>query len=352
MAEKYQTGFDQPLLTTMYVNKKLARISAVQTLSRLNRTADRKSQTDLAVVDFVNDAEDIQEAFRPYYEEAMTLPSDPNLLYTAQSRVMSAQILVNAEMEEFARAYLEAEERAAGSTARWEKLHAELYRLLNPAVVRFTALIDSEDEDDHETAEDFRANLNDYVRKYGFLSQIVPYHDAELERLHLYGRHLLNRLPRRADGGVDIGEIDLSHMRVEKTGEHDLRLTPEGATVVKGFGDGAGGAKEPEKSRLAELIERFNAKFGTDFTEEDIIQPFEEAMADPKVKQAAVANNDQENFGVVFDKVFEDKMMDHVDSIATLGEKYFGSDPEFKSSLNSRARRAAWQLLREQAGVA
>lgn len=352
VAEKYQTGFDQPLLTTMYVNKKLSGISAVQTLSRLNRTADRKSQTDLAVVDFVNDAEDIQDAFRPYYEEAVTLPSDPNLLYTAQSRVMAAQILANAEMDEFARAYLEAEERAGGSAARWEKLHAELYRLLSPAVARFTALIDSEDDDDHETAEDFRADLNDYVRKYGFLSQIVPYRDAELERLHLYGRHLLNRLPRRADGGVDIGEVDLSHMRVEKTGEHDLRLAPEGATVVQGFGDGAGGAQEPEKSPLTELIEKFNAKFGTDFTEEDIIRPFEEAMAEPRVMRAAVANNDQENFGVVFDKVFEEKMMDHVDTIATLGEKYFGSDPEFKSSLNSRARRAAWQLLREQAGVA
>jgi type I restriction enzyme, R subunit len=190
------------------------------------------------------------------------------------------------------------------------------------------------------------------VRKYGFLSQIVPYHDAELERLYLYGRHLLNRLPRGADGGVDSGEIDLSHMRVEKTGEHDLSLAAEGATVVKGFGDGAGGAKDPEKSPLSELIDKFNAKFGTEFTEEDIIRPFEEAMADPKVKQAAVANNDQENFGVVFDRVFEDKMMDHVDTIATLGERYFGSDPEFKSSLNSRARRAAWQLLREQAGVA
>ncbi|WP_339156066.1 type I restriction endonuclease subunit R [Actinomadura luteofluorescens] len=352
VAEKYQTGFDQPLLTTMYVNKKLSGISAVQTLSRLNRTADRKTQTDLAVVDFVNDAEEIQDAFRPYYEEAMTLPSDPNLLYSAQSRVMSAQILVDAEMDEFARAYLEAEEKAGGSVARWEKLHAELYRLLHPAVERFTALIDSEDEDDHGAADDFRANLNDYVRKYGFLSQIVPYRDAELERLHLYGRHLLNRLPRRADGGVDIGEVDLSHMRVEKTGEHDLSLAPEGATVVLGFGEGAGGAQEPEKSPLAELIEKFNAKFGTDFTEEDIIRPFEEAMAEPKVKQAAVANNDQENFGVVFDRVFEEKMMDHVDTIATLGEKYFGSDPEFKSSLNSRARRAAWQLLREQAGVA
>ncbi|MFC5748810.1 type I restriction endonuclease subunit R [Actinomadura rugatobispora] len=351
VAEKYQTGFDQPLLTTMYVNKTLSGIAAVQTLSRLNRTADRKSQTDLAVVDFLNDAEDIQDAFRPYYEEAMTLPSDPNLLYTAQSRVMSAQILANTEMDEFARAYLEAEEKAGGSASRWEKLHAELYRLLNPAVERFTALIDSEDDDDHETAEDFRANLNDYVRKYGFLSQIVPYRDAELERLHLYGRHLLNRLPRRADGGVDIGEVDLTHMRVDKTGEHNLSLGPEGATVVKGFGDGASGAKEPEKSPLAELIEKFNAKFGTDFTEEDFVRPFEEAMAEPKVKQAAVAN-DLENFGVVFDKEFEEKMMDHVDTIATLGQKYFGSDPEFKSSLNSRARRAAWQLLREQAGVA
>ena len=88
VAEKYQTGFDQPLLTTMYVNKTLTGISAVQTLSRLNRTAERKTQADLAVLDFVNDAEDIQDAFRPYFEEANTLPSDPNLLYTAQSRVM------------------------------------------------------------------------------------------------------------------------------------------------------------------------------------------------------------------------------------------------------------------------
>ncbi|MWA04944.1 DEAD/DEAH box helicase [Actinomadura sp. LD22] len=351
VAEKYQTGFDQPLLTTMYVNKKLLGISAVQTLSRLNRTADRKSQTDLAIVDFVNDAEDVQDAFRPYYEDAMTLPSDPNLLYTAQSRVMSAQILADAEMDEFARAYLEAEEKAGGSAARWEKLHAELYRLLNPAVERFTALIDSEDDDDHEIAEDFRANLNDYVRKYGFLSQIVPYRDAELERLHLYGRHLLNRLPRRADGGVDIGEVDLSHMRVERTGEHDLGLAAEGAAVVKGFGDGAGGAKEPEKSLLAELIERFNAKHGSNLTEADVLPVVEETMAVQKVKQAAVAN-DLENFAIVFDPEFEQKMMDRVDTMATLGEKYFGSDPEFKSSLNSRARRAAWQMLREQAGVA
>ncbi|MGI5145121.1 type I restriction endonuclease subunit R [Plantactinospora sp. CA-294935] len=351
VAEKYQTGFDQPLLTTMYVNKKLAGISAVQTLSRLNRTAERKSQGDLAVLDFVNDAEEIKEAFRPYFEEAETLSSDPNLLYTAQSRVMSRSLLVEAEMRAFVEAYLAAEEQAAGNTAKWAKLHAELYRHLAPAVERFAALLNGEDEEDRDSAEAFRADLNDYVRKYGFLAQIVPYADPELEQLYLYGRHLLNKLPRLGDGGVDIGEVDLSHLRVEKTGEHDISLNPEGPAEMPGFGDGAGGAKEPEKSLLSELIERFNERFGTSFTDEDVVTPFNEAVADPKVRLAAVANDDEENFGHVFEPVFEEKMMDHFDTVADLGRKYFGPDRDFRSSLNRSARSAAWRMIRQQEGV-
>jgi type I restriction enzyme R subunit len=355
VAEKYLTGFDQPLLTTMYVNKKLAGINAVQTLSRLNRTADRKSQADLAVLDFVNDAEDIKESFRPYFEEANTLPSDPNLLYAAQSRVMQPDILVDEEMREFAEAYLAAEEKAAGSAARWEKLHAELYRHLGPAVGRFTELLDRKDEagdpdeEAREAAEQFRTDLNDYVRKYGFLAQIVPYRDADLECLYLYGRHLLNRLPRRGDGGVDIGDVDLSHLRVQKTGEHDLALTAEGAAALRGFGEGAGGAKEQEKSLLSELIEKFNEKFGTDFTEQDVITPFSEAKADPKVRAAAV--NDEENFGLVFDEVFEDKMAEHIDTIADMGRQYFSHDDSFKQSLNQSARRAAWRMIRREENI-
>ncbi|WP_089101348.1 type I restriction endonuclease subunit R [Streptomyces hyaluromycini] len=355
VAEKYQTGFDQPLLTTMYVNKKLAGISAVQTLSRLNRTADRKSQADLAVLDFVNDAEDIKESFRPYFEEANTLPSDPNLLYIAQSQVMQPDILVEEEMREFADAYLAAEEKAAGSAARWERLHAELYRQLAPAVGRFTDLLDRRDEagdpdeEAAEAAEKFRADLNDYVRKYGFLSQIVPYRDADLECLYLYGRHLLNRLPRRGDGGVDIGDVDLSHLRIQKTGEHDLTLTSEGAAELRGFGEGAGGAKEQEKSLLSELIEKFNDKFGTDFSDQDVITPFSEAKADPKVRAAAV--NDEENFGLVFDEVFEDKMAEHIDTIADMGRQYFSHDDSFKQSLNQSARRAAWRMIRREENI-
>jgi type I restriction enzyme R subunit len=355
VAEKYQTGFDQPLLTTMYVNKKLAGISAVQTLSRLNRTADRKSQADLAVLDFVNNAEDIKASFRPYFEEANTLPSDPNLLYTAQSHVMRPDILVEEEMREFADAYLAAEEKAAGSAARWEKLHAELYRHLGPAIERFTELLDRRDEagdpdeEAREAAERFRADLNDYVRKYGFLSQIVPYRDADLECLYLYGRHLLNRLPRRGDGGVDIGDIDLSHLRIQKTGEHDLALTAEGAAELRGFGEGAGSTKEQEKSLLSELIEKFNDKFGTDFTEQDVITPFSEAKADPKVRAAAV--NDEENFGLVFDEVFEDKMAEHIDTVADMGRQYFSHDNSFKQSLNQSARRAAWRMIRREENI-
>ncbi|MEU9360756.1 DEAD/DEAH box helicase family protein [Streptomyces sp. NPDC048301] len=350
VAEKYQTGFDQPLLTTMYVNKKLNGISAVQTLSRLNRTADRKTQSDLAVLDFANDAEDIQDAFRPYFEEANTLPSDPNLLYTAQSRVMSAPIISESEMDEFAEAYFAAKEKAAGSQAKWEKLHAELYRLLSPAVARFTPLLQSEEEDDVETAEDFHANLNDYVRKYGFLAQIVPYQDPELERLHLYGRYLLNRLPRRADGGVDIGEIDLSHLRVEKTGEYDVSLSPEGAAQLPGFGDGSGGAAEEEKSLLSELIEEFNAKFGTDFTEEDVRKPFNKTKEDPKVRAAAVVN-DEDNFGKVWDRTFADNMADHIETTAGIGRRYFGPDKSFRSNLDRSARRAAWRMIRREENV-
>ncbi|NEC14906.1 type I restriction endonuclease subunit R [Streptomyces sp. SID8014] len=351
VAEKYQTGFDQPLLTTMYVNKKLTGISAVQTLSRLNRTADRKSQADLAVLDFVNDAEDIQDAFRPYFEEAHTLPSDPNLLYTAQGRVMGAPVITEQEMDAFAAAYFAAKEKAAGSQAKWEKLHAELYRLLGPAVARFTALLNDPDDDDSvEVAEDFRADLHDYVRKYGFLAQIVPYQDPELERLHLYGRHLLNRLPRRADGGVDVGEIDLSHLRVVKTGEVDVSLSPEGPAELKGFGDGTGGAQEAEKSLLSELIDRFNEKFGTDFTEADVLPAFLATKEDPKVKAAALVN-DEENFAVVWDKKFNENMMDHISHTADLGRRYFAADSSFKSNLDRSARRAAWRMIRDEEGL-
>jgi type I restriction enzyme R subunit len=142
-------------------------------------------------------------------------------------------------------------------------------------------------------------------------------------------------------GPVSHRVVDLSHQRVQKTGEHDLALTAEGAVELPGFGNGSGGAKEQEKSPLSELIEKFIKRFGTDFTEQDVITPFAEAKADPKVRAAAV--NDEEDFGLVFDAVFEDKMIEHIDTIADMGCQYFSHDDSFKQTLNRSARRAAYQ---------
>ena len=133
-------------------------------------------------------------------------------------------------------------------------------------------------------------------------------------------------------------------------GEYDVSLTAEGPTTMQGFGDGSGGAKEAEKSLLSQLIEKFNERFGTEFTEQDVIRPFEEAKADPKVRAAAVVN-DEDNFGLVFDNVFADKMADHIDTIAGMGRQYFGPDKDFKSSLDRSARKAAWRMIRREEGL-
>jgi len=205
VAEKYQTGFDQPLLTAMYVDKPLTGVAAVQTLSRLNRIHRDKSQDDVFVLDFANEAEDIQRAFKPYFETTITEPTDPNLLYDKQREVMDYQLLVESEMDAFVVALLAAEQSPT-TEAQLEKAHAQLYRFLQPAVDRFTDLASH----DRDRAEEFRSSVSDYVRAYGFLAQVVGYADPDLERLYLYCRFLLRRLPHEPGAGVDIGETTLT----------------------------------------------------------------------------------------------------------------------------------------------
>jgi type I restriction enzyme, R subunit len=341
VAEKYQTGFDQPLLTTMYVDKPLMGVAAVQTLSRLNRTHPRKGQDDLFVLDFANDAEDIQNAFKPFFEATITTATDPNLIYDAERAVMDHQLLEESEMEAFAAEYERAQQLAADRT-KWERAHAELYRLTDPARDRFAARLD----EDPERAEEFRSDLRDYVRKYGFLAQVVGFTDRNLERLYVYGKMLLPRLKRRQDPGIDLGQVDLTHLRITKTGEHDLTLTPEGEQMLPGFtGDGAGVQHEPPRVSLAELIEQLNERFGSNLGEHDIVRgSAEAAMAEPQVRAAAFAN-DEENFGHVFDDVFEDKLYERIENDTKAVQK-FADDHEFNAELKSIARRYAYETLR------
>jgi type I restriction enzyme, R subunit len=345
-AEKYQTGFDQPLLTTMYVDKPLVGLAAVQTLSRLNRTHPLKSQEDVCVLDLANNAEDIQAAFRPYFEEALAEPTDPNLLYVKERDLKGYQLLVDSEIMAFAAEYLKAEETSA-TRSQLERAHAQLYRFTDPARDRYAALAEA----DPQTAEEFRAALNDYVRAYGFLSQIVGYADPELEALYLYGRFLWNRLPRRADAGVDVGQIDLTHLRIVKTGEADVRLAPEGPHVLPGFAADAGGAAaEPEEVPLAQVIADLNHRYGLDLGTSDQIWAVQQVVAiaeDPAVAQAGLVN-DIDKFGQVFDEHLERVVVDRAEANDTLVKRFF-DDPAFHEAFTHVARRHAYELIRRPA---
>ena len=164
VAEKYQTGFDQPLLHTMYVDKKLEGVRAVQTLSRLNRIHPGK--TDTFVLDFANDTQQIQVAFGPFFEATIAEPTDPNLLYNAAARLDALGVIDRQEAASFTIAFLGSSEAA----------NASLYALLDPAVERYTALHD----DDARDA--FRAALTAFVRVYAFLAQIVPFRGSVDDR--------------------------------------------------------------------------------------------------------------------------------------------------------------------------
>ncbi len=342
VAEKYQTGFDQPLLTTMYVDKKLEGVKAVQTLSRLNRTHPLKSQDDVFVLDFANAAEDIQDAFRPYYETTIAEPTDPNLLYTAQTDVMSHGLLVESEMT----AYVEALLATGGDVGT----HAKLYQHTNPARDRYVARL----EDDRVKAEEFRTALRDFTRAYAFLAQVVPFHDPELERLYLYGKALLTRLPRSEDAGVDIGQVDLTHLRITKTGQHNVNLgAGEGEQLVEGFtGGGRGPEHAPEMAPIEAVIEALNERLGGILTDADKVwvqQALTYAAADQEITTAAKVNS-EENFGYVFDGKFQDLVLTRHDANAELiGRVFANADTtEFFTRL---ARKVVYEMAREAAKV-
>ncbi len=144
---------------------------------------------------------------------------------------------------------------------------------------------------------------------------------------------------------MDIGQVDLTHLRISKTGEHDMGLTPDGEQVLPGFtGDGAGRAHEPEKMTLSELIDEFNSRFGTNLDESDLVEPMRRAAEDPKVRAAAFAN-DEENFGHVFDDVFQDRVYERIEDNTTFLQR-FADDAPFQAELTKLARRRAYEMIR------
>lgn len=318
VAEKYQTGYDEPLLHTMFVDKKLENLKAVQTLSRLNRTAPGKEET--FILDFVNDADEIQEAFRPYFEGAETTATDPALLDTLMMTLDGLGVVEDADVEGLI-AILANPKPAATD-------HARLYRLLEPAVTRFKKL----SEDDQET---FRDTARNFVRLYAFLGQILDYTDPDAEKRFAYVRALLHRLPERDRGKVDLGDkLLLTHLRLEKTGDRNLSLT-EGGDELPGYrGTGRKISPEEEQDRLSVLIKDLNERFGTNLGKADQLSLqgiVEDMSGDQDLAETARANN-EENFRFAFAKKFEPAVLDRFEANEALFGKIF-SDPEFKDRI-------------------
>jgi type I restriction enzyme R subunit len=299
VAEKFQTGFDQPLLHTMYVDKKLVGLHAVQTLSRLNRIHPLKEET--MVLDFANEAEDIQKGFMPYYEKTLLSEgTDPNLLYDLESRLENFDLFTQQEVDRFAAFYFDPK-------ATQDKLLAAL----DPTATRYEAL-------EKGRKEDFKGTLQDFVRLYAFLSQILTFADADLEKLYGFGRLLLRRLPASQERlPVEITQkIDLDSYRMQQTHEGLISL-PRGTGELQPVGVKSTHEPTPEEIEvLSKIIQELNERFGTDFSGDDkvFIEQLESRLIGDPILENSLQVNTRENFRLTFDNVVNDAVQEMIDS--------------------------------------
>ena len=303
VADKYQTGFDQPLLHTMYVDKKLSGVKAVQTLSRLNRTA--KGKEDTFVLDFANDRETILDSFQPYYEiTTIDEPTDPNHLYDLKGEIEKTQVLWQDEIDGFIDVY--GKNVITFSVGDQKKL----YGFLDPAVERFKALPDEEQDD-------LKNSIQSYTRLYSFLSQIMPFHDIDLEKLFIVLKYFNKVLPKTkfSDRFEVNDEVVLEYYRLQQIADGNISLVKGKEGELSGASEAGIRKQKDEFAPISEIINVLNDKLGTDFTPVDqlFFDMIEEEMVldDTLVKQAK--SNTKDNFKFGFDSKFMDVVIERME---------------------------------------
>ena len=321
VADKYQTGFDQPLLHTMYVDKKLSGVKAVQTLSRLNRT--HLGKEDTFILDFANETEEILHSFQPYYELTTVMEvSNPNQLFDLKHKIEEYQIILQSEVESFCKVFFKSSQNQS------VKDHQLLNAYIDPAVDRFTHL---EPEDKQE---DYKHLLISFVRLYAFLAQIMPFADAELEKFYAYAKLLITKLPKRniADRFKLHDEVALEYYRLQKISEGTILLEKDKVGEIKGPTDIGDNKDKDEFAKLSEIIEILNVRFGTEFTTADkcFFDGIEEELVLDEMLQKQAKSNTIDNFKYGFEDKFLQKLIDRMDKNTDIFDK-ITSDSEFSA---------------------
>ncbi|MFN5308623.1 MAG: type I restriction endonuclease subunit R [Candidatus Kapaibacterium sp.] len=313
VADKYQTGFDQPLLHTMYVDKKLSGVKAVQTLSRLNRMHPGKEDT--FVLDFANDRQTILDSFQPYYEvTSVTEETDINHLYDLKARLDEFQVYWTQEIEAFANVYFDPKTKLNNP-----KQQKYLYAFTDPAIDRFKAITEEEKQDE------FKKGLRSWTNLYAFLSQIMPFVDSEFEKFYAYAKLLQTRLPKRelSESLHLDDEVALEYYRLQKIKEGSIELQKGEEGELSGTSEAGLKRAKDEEALLSEIINVLNDRFGTEFEEADklFFDQIEAELMDDETLQTQARVNKIDTFKFAFNDKFIDKLIGRMDQNQEIFEK-------------------------------
>ena len=327
VSNKFLTGFDEPMLQTMYVDKRLDGLQCVQSLSRLNRVAPGKTET--LVLDFVNEPDEIQEAFQQYYETTiLEEETDPNRLYDLQWRLEDFELFDFDMVDGFCLIFYDENQP-----------NERLQPILDSVVKRWSEL-------GSEEREDFRSALQSYIRRYGYISQLITFTDPALEKLYVFCRSLNKKLPKREYEDVSdvLASVDLDSFRVQKIHDGVPLQLEEGDSEVSGIGGEGSKLKEPEHDLLSNIIQTLNDAYQTDFTEEDKVDIEtirQRVHADESLRQVIEGDNTESNKQFKFNQVFDDILLDFVNTKLDLYNKLT------KQEVNADLKRMLYQDYRQ-----
>jgi len=324
-ADKFQTGYDEPLLHTMYVDKILSSVKAVQTLSRLNRAHPKKH--DAFVLDFTNDADTIQAAFADYYRTTVLAEeTDADKLHDLKAALDGQQVYDQGQIDELVELYLNGAER----------------NRLDPILDACVAVYLEELDEDGQV--EFKGKAKAFLRAYGFLAAILPYTYAEWEKLSIFLTFLVPKLPAPEEDDLSKGileAIDMDSYRVEKRAVRDIQLPDEDAEIDPVPTDGGGHLAEPEMDRLSNIIREFNDLYGNiewndrDKIERLIAEELPAKVAADQAYQNAIANSDAQNARIEHDRALQRAMNDLV-ADHTEFFKQFSDNESFRQWLSAR----------------